>query len=143
MQRRIDTKITSYFLLLPSSKRNNYQWLIPHKLMMIMTICKTMRVEKLKLLSIKKIYIQHDDHLEEFLDEAYERFATRKEGSTLQRKRAKAAHANDDKELLQDGDMMSPDEFDYSDKDDVNDEATPLMVPLHIFELLFTLGRYI
>ncbi|KAG9440181.1 hypothetical protein H6P81_020346 [Aristolochia fimbriata] len=73
----------------------------------------------------------YDGQLEEFLDEAYERFLTRKEGSTQQRKRAKAAHSNDDKEMLQDEDVMSPDEFDDSDKDDINDEANPLMVPLH------------
>lgn len=33
--------------------------------------------------------------MEEFLDQAYERFVARKEGSTKQRKRAKRAYAKD------------------------------------------------
>jgi hypothetical protein len=39
--------------------------------------------------------IRYDEKMEEFLDEAYERFVARKEGSTRQRKRAKKAQAED------------------------------------------------
>lgn len=37
--------------------------------------------------------------MEEFLDQAYERFVARKEGSTKQRKRAKQAYSEDAKLL--------------------------------------------
>jgi len=44
------------------------------------------------------ILVRYDDQLDEFLDEAYERFVTKRDGSTKQRKRAKRAYT--DGELL-------------------------------------------
>lgn len=37
--------------------------------------------------------VRYDQQMEEFLDEAYERYAARKGGSTTQRKRAKLAYS--------------------------------------------------
>jgi hypothetical protein len=37
--------------------------------------------------------VRYDEQMEEFLDQAYERFVARKEGSTKQRKRAKQAYS--------------------------------------------------
>lgn len=39
---------------------------------------------------------RYDERVEELLDQAYEHFVTKKDGSSKQRKRAKEAHANDD-----------------------------------------------
>lgn len=39
--------------------------------------------------------VRYDEQMEEFLDQAYERFVARKEGSTKQRKRAKQAYSED------------------------------------------------
>ncbi|KAF8406450.1 hypothetical protein HHK36_008537 [Tetracentron sinense] len=74
---------------------------------------------------------RYDDQLEELLDQAYERFAARNEGSTMQRKRAKRAYSKDGEELLEggDGDDLVHSDHD-SDKDQVDNEANPLMVPL-------------
>lgn len=51
----------------------------------------------LLLSSHQMIYsdIRYDEKMEEFLDQAYERFVARKEGSTRQRKRTKQAYAED------------------------------------------------
>jgi AdoMet-dependent rRNA methyltransferase SPB1 len=37
--------------------------------------------------------VRFDEQMEEILDQAYERFVTKREGSTKQRKRAKLAYA--------------------------------------------------
>ncbi|KAI4376057.1 hypothetical protein MLD38_013853 [Melastoma candidum] len=72
---------------------------------------------------------RYDEKLEEFLDQAYERFASRKEGSTKQRKRAKQAYADKD-QLLQDaGEDMPVHSDDELDKAG-HDETNPLMVSL-------------
>lgn len=42
---------------------------------------------------------RYDEQMEEFLDEAYERFVARKEGSTKQRKRARQAYSEKEKIL--------------------------------------------
>lgn len=72
---------------------------------------------------------RYDEQLEDFLDQAYERFVARKEGSTKQRKRLRQNYAKDD-ESLEDGD----DDMVHSDQDSDNDrpaqEANPLVVPL-------------
>ncbi|OVA07060.1 Ribosomal RNA methyltransferase FtsJ domain [Macleaya cordata] len=70
---------------------------------------------------------RYDDQLEGFLDEAYERYVTRIEGSAKQRKRAKRAY--DGKELYEGDDIIHSDHD--SDKDMVDSEANPLMIPLH------------
>nr|DAD45935.1 TPA_asm: hypothetical protein HUJ06_004165 [Nelumbo nucifera] len=73
---------------------------------------------------------RYDDQLEEFLDQAYERYLDRKGGSTKQRKRAKGADSKHRDELLEGGD----DDLVHSDHDsdkDQNDEANPLMVSLN------------
>ncbi|KAF8013541.1 hypothetical protein BT93_I1398 [Corymbia citriodora subsp. variegata] len=72
---------------------------------------------------------RYDEKMEEFLDQAYERFVARKEGSTKQRKRAKQAYEKD--ELLEGGeneDMIHYD--DDSDKAEGDNELNPLMVNL-------------
>lgn len=42
----------------------------------------------------------YDGQLEDILDQAYEQYVTRKEGSSKHRKRAKRAHSKDDGDLL-------------------------------------------
>lgn len=75
---------------------------------------------------------RYDDQLDEFLDEAYERFVAKHDGSTTQRKRAKRAYS--DGELLEggasedDGDEVQRD--DDSDKEQIDEEANPLIVPI-------------
>ncbi|GMY10001.1 adomet-dependent rrna methyltransferase spb1 [Fagus crenata] len=72
---------------------------------------------------------RYDEKMEEFLDEAYERFVARKEGSTRQRKRAKKAQA-EDAQLLESGDGDDVIQSDYdSDRDRGDQEKNPLMVP--------------
>lgn len=75
---------------------------------------------------------RYDDQLEEFLDQAYERYVTRKEGSSKHRKRAKKAVSNEEGDLLKDDDdddNTVPSDYD-SDRD-AEYETNPLMVPLH------------
>ncbi|KAB5541453.1 hypothetical protein DKX38_014427 [Salix brachista] len=68
-----------------------------------------------------------DEQMEEILDQAYERFVIKREGSTKQRKRAKQAYAE---QLLEgDGDIVHSD-YD-SDKEMGDREANPLMVPFN------------
>ncbi|GKV42816.1 hypothetical protein SLEP1_g50183 [Rubroshorea leprosula] len=84
---------------------------------------------------------RYDEQIEEILDQAYDRFVSKKDGSTKQRKRAKQSHSeqldlwlfnrvniplflaegSDDDIILYDQD---------SDKDEGDPEANPLMVPL-------------
>ncbi|KAF5203881.1 Ribosomal rna large subunit methyltransferase e [Thalictrum thalictroides] len=79
---------------------------------------------------------RYDEQLEEFLDQAYERFVNRTDGNAKQRKRAKQAYSKDNKEVLEGGDEEDIVQSDYdSDKDEVHREANPLMVPLHEEEL--------
>lgn len=73
---------------------------------------------------------RYDEQLEEFLDEAYDRYVAKKEGSSKQRKRVKQSYSSDG-QLLEGGD---DDDMIHSDQDSDNDqgdqEANPLMVPL-------------
>ncbi|GAB2291273.1 hypothetical protein Dimus_025531 [Dionaea muscipula] len=73
---------------------------------------------------------RYDNKLEGFLDEAYEQYISKREGSTKQRKRAKQSSKN--RELLEsdddDGDMADADED--SDKDQDDCETNPLMVAI-------------
>ncbi|KAF5745723.1 putative ribosomal RNA methyltransferase [Tripterygium wilfordii] len=71
---------------------------------------------------------RYDEQMEEILDQAYERFVAKKDGSTKQRKRAKQAYSD---QLLEGdgGDGIVHSDYD-SDKDNVDDEANPLVVPL-------------
>ncbi|XP_023512222.1 adoMet-dependent rRNA methyltransferase spb1-like [Cucurbita pepo subsp. pepo] len=74
---------------------------------------------------------RYDEHMEELLDQAYESFVARKEGSAKQRKRAKKAYS-DDAELLEE-DENGGDRFqsDYdSDENLVDEDRNPLMVSL-------------
>lgn len=74
---------------------------------------------------------RYEAQLDEILDDAYERFAAKHDGSTKQRKRAKQAHT--DRELLEAGASDDEDDevqSDYSDKDQVEDEVNPLIVPI-------------
>ncbi|EEF49423.1 pre-rRNA 2'-O-ribose RNA methyltransferase [Ricinus communis] len=71
---------------------------------------------------------RYDAHLEEFLDQVYERFVTKREGSTKQRKRAKKAYS----ELMEGDDNDDAMQSDYdSDKDQGDEEVNPLMVPFN------------
>ncbi|KAL6494818.1 hypothetical protein OROGR_031618 [Orobanche gracilis] len=72
---------------------------------------------------------RYDENVEELLDEAYEHFVAKKEGSTAQRKRSKQKHMENDQLLEGDGHTMpSPDQD--SDNDVAYHEANPLVVPL-------------
>ncbi|XP_058088799.1 adoMet-dependent rRNA methyltransferase spb1 [Magnolia sinica] len=75
---------------------------------------------------------RYDEQMEELLDQAYERFVSRKEGTAKQRKRAKLALSKDGGDLLKgdDGDDLIPSDHD-SDRDDAENDVNPLMVPLH------------
>lgn len=71
---------------------------------------------------------RYDEHMEDLLDQAYEQFMSKKEGSAKQRKRAKRLHSEDILEGGDDDEIVEPD-YD-SDKDLGDQEANPLMVPL-------------
>ncbi|KAL2254760.1 UNVERIFIED_CONTAM: AdoMet-dependent rRNA methyltransferase spb1 [Sesamum indicum] len=72
---------------------------------------------------------RYDEQVEKLLDEAYERFVAKKDGSTKQRKRSKQTYSNDDQLLEDDGDSRLHSDQD-SDNDGANHEANPLVVPL-------------
>ncbi|XP_022947772.1 adoMet-dependent rRNA methyltransferase spb1-like [Cucurbita moschata] len=73
---------------------------------------------------------RYDAHMEELLDQAYESFVARKEGSTKQRKRAKKAYS-DDAELLKEDESGGDGPSDYdSDENLVDEDKNPLMVSL-------------
>ncbi|KAK9286161.1 hypothetical protein L1049_014543 [Liquidambar formosana] len=73
---------------------------------------------------------RYDDQVEELLDQAYERFVSRKAGSTKQRKRAKQTYS-EDLRLLEGGDDDNVIHSDPDlDQDEGDHEANPLMVPL-------------
>ncbi|KAI5660946.1 hypothetical protein M9H77_20269 [Catharanthus roseus] len=71
---------------------------------------------------------RYDERMEQLLDEAYEQYVTKKEGSTKQRKRAKQAKENQLLEGSNDEDMIHPDQD--SDNDQADHDANPLVVPL-------------
>ncbi|KAL8143670.1 hypothetical protein V2J09_016702 [Rumex salicifolius] len=70
--------------------------------------------------------MRYDNKLEMLLDEAYESFVAKREGSTMQRKRAKQAY--EDAQLSDVDEDMN---LDDSDKDEENIEANPLVVPMN------------
>ncbi|KAF3435723.1 hypothetical protein FNV43_RR22815 [Rhamnella rubrinervis] len=73
---------------------------------------------------------RYDEKMEEFFDQAYERFVAKKEGSTKQRKRAKQVQSEDN-ELMEGGNDEDVMQSDYDSDRDVGDqERNPLMVPL-------------
>ncbi|KDP41776.1 hypothetical protein JCGZ_26794 [Jatropha curcas] len=76
---------------------------------------------------------RYDEQMEEFLDQVYERFVTKKEGSTKQRKRAKKAYSEQLVEGDDDGNVINSD-YD-SDEEQGDQEANPLVVPLNDGEL--------
>ena len=47
-------------------------------------------------LAEQSIFASYDEQMEELLDEAYDRYLSRTEGSTRQKKRTKQAHSKDD-----------------------------------------------
>ncbi|GJU48708.1 adoMet-dependent rRNA methyltransferase SPB1 [Tanacetum coccineum] len=77
---------------------------------------------------------RYDDKMEELMEEAYEQYLTKKEGTTKQRKRMKKKHAEDgelleaDEDEDEDADAIHPDED--SDNDQREQESNPLMVSL-------------
>ncbi|CAH9100563.1 unnamed protein product [Cuscuta europaea] len=73
---------------------------------------------------------RYDEHVEELLDEAYERYVTRVEGKTKQRKRSKKAYDDED-ELLEGGNEDPVVNSDQETENDQKDnELNPLVVPL-------------
>ncbi|CAN1255935.1 AdoMet-dependent rRNA methyltransferase spb1 [Linum perenne] len=71
---------------------------------------------------------KYDAKMEDFLDQVYERFVTKKEGSAKQRKRARQAYSE---QLLDDeNDNMEHSDYD-SDREPAGREVNPLMVPLN------------
>ncbi|XP_075487513.1 uncharacterized protein LOC142526798 [Primulina tabacum] len=70
---------------------------------------------------------RYDQHVDELLDEAYERFMAKKEGSTKQRKRLKQAYSNDDQLLKGDDSMVHSGQD--SDNEKNEREANPLLLP--------------
>ncbi|KAL7082729.1 hypothetical protein ACP275_14G120100 [Erythranthe tilingii] len=72
---------------------------------------------------------RYDNRIEELLDEAYERYAAKKEGSTMQRKRAKQAYSKDD-QLMEEDDHSTVNPYQGSDDEKADEEANPLMIPL-------------
>ncbi|KAI3716106.1 hypothetical protein L6452_23202 [Arctium lappa] len=77
---------------------------------------------------------RYDDQMEQLMEEAYEKYVAKREGSTKQRKRMKQKHSEDG-ELLEgdDGDdAVLPDED--SDNDQAEQETNPLMIPLDDYE---------
>ncbi|KAK9102064.1 hypothetical protein Sjap_019318 [Stephania japonica] len=80
---------------------------------------------------------RYDEQLEEFLDQAYERYVSKIGGTSNQRKRTKRAYLKENEDLLKGGladDVVQSDPD--SDKERDDDEANPLMVPLHDKEQL-------
>lgn len=72
---------------------------------------------------------RYDEQLEEFLDEAYDRFVAKKEGSAKQRKRLRESYAKDGR-LFEGGDEDDKIHSDQdSDNDKVAQETNPLVVP--------------
>ncbi|KAJ4825691.1 hypothetical protein Tsubulata_041417 [Turnera subulata] len=70
---------------------------------------------------------RYDTQMEEILDQMYESFMAKKEGSAKQRKRARKAYS----ELLEGDDNGDTIQSDYdSDKDQIDHEANPLVIPL-------------
>ncbi|KAF7840966.1 adoMet-dependent rRNA methyltransferase spb1 [Senna tora] len=73
---------------------------------------------------------RYDEHMEELLDQAYERFVSKKEGTAMQRKRRKKSY-DADNDLLEDGEADDVVQSKYdSDEEQGVQEANPLMVPL-------------
>eukprot|EP00268_Persea_americana_P012124 TRINITY_DN1508_c0_g1_i2.p1 TRINITY_DN1508_c0_g1~~TRINITY_DN1508_c0_g1_i2.p1 ORF type:complete len:850 (-),score=220.80 TRINITY_DN1508_c0_g1_i2:304-2853(-) len=74
---------------------------------------------------------RYDGELEDFLDQAYERYVTRKEGTSKHRKRVKRAYSNEDGDLLKGDDEDDIIHSDHDSDKDVENNVNPLMVPLH------------
>lgn len=74
---------------------------------------------------------RYDEQMEDLMDQAYERFVVRKEGSAKQRKRIKKSYEAE-AQLLEGGedDNIAQSKYD-SDEDQGDQEANPLMVPLN------------
>ncbi|KAJ6819584.1 putative rRNA methyltransferase [Iris pallida] len=73
---------------------------------------------------------RYDDQLEEMLDQAYERYMSKKGGSAKLRKRAKQAYSNDKAELFEGVDDEGLTVDHESDQEQNDKETNPLMVPL-------------
>ncbi|XP_061359607.1 uncharacterized protein LOC133303671 isoform X2 [Gastrolobium bilobum] len=71
---------------------------------------------------------RYDEQMEDLLDQAYDRFVVKKEGSAKQRKRTKKSF-DAEAQLLEEGDIVQS-KYD-SDEDQRDQEANPLMVPLN------------
>lgn len=74
---------------------------------------------------------RYDEKMEQLMEEAYEQYVAKKEGSTKQRKRLKQKHSEDG-ELLEGDDGEDDDavQDEDSDNDQRDQESNPLMIPL-------------
>ncbi|CAK8576541.1 unnamed protein product [Lathyrus sativus] len=72
---------------------------------------------------------RYDEQMEDLLEQAYERFVIKKEGTAKQRKRIKNSY-DVDSQLLEAGENDDIVQSNYDSEDDVQ-EANPLMVPLN------------
>ncbi|KAI3815148.1 hypothetical protein L1987_14804 [Smallanthus sonchifolius] len=73
---------------------------------------------------------RYDEKMELLMEEAYEQYVAKKEGSTKLRKRMKQKHSEDG-ELLEGGGDDDGDAFHMDEDSDNDQESNPLMVPLN------------
>ncbi|KAJ0489815.1 putative 27S pre-rRNA (guanosine(2922)-2'-O)-methyltransferase [Helianthus annuus] len=76
---------------------------------------------------------RYDEKMEQLMEEAYEQYVSKKEGSTKLRKRMKQKHSEDG-ELLEGGDDDADDALHMDEDSDNDQESNPLMVPLNDHE---------
>ncbi|KAM0062147.1 putative 27S pre-rRNA (guanosine(2922)-2'-O)-methyltransferase [Helianthus debilis subsp. tardiflorus] len=76
---------------------------------------------------------RYDEKMEQLMEEAYEQYVSKKEGSTKLRKRMKQKHSEDG-ELLEGGDDDADDALHMDEDSDNDQESNPLMVPFNDHE---------
>ncbi|KAI3712203.1 hypothetical protein L1987_70754 [Smallanthus sonchifolius] len=74
---------------------------------------------------------RYDEKMEQLMEEAYEQYLTKKEGSTKLRKRMKQKHSEDGELLEGGGDDDDGDALHMDEDSDNDQESNPLMVPLN------------
>ncbi|KAK4771777.1 hypothetical protein SAY86_013552 [Trapa natans] len=74
---------------------------------------------------------RYDEHMEELLDQAYESFVAKKEGSTKLRKRAREAYSEKEKLLEGDDEDVRIHSDNDSEKEEADEDTNPLMVSLN------------
>ncbi|KAK4772637.1 hypothetical protein SAY86_014412 [Trapa natans] len=74
---------------------------------------------------------RYDEQMEELLDQAYESFVAKKEGSTKQRKRAREAYSEKENLLEGDDEDVRIHSDNDSEKEEADEDTNPLMVSLN------------